>query len=160
MPFQCESRIVADQDPGIERHRLARLEIELRPGILLHIEQELDQLLALVIGAGDVVPAAEIEPFELAEIGLKMVEQHIPGALERFEILFAQAVKMDAVDQRHMLFGQLVDRKAQPRMRGAGIIARHLAFGMQRIDPQPDVEIFAAQPRRFKDRRTAFDLHR
>ena len=42
-----------------------------------------------------------------------------------------------------MLWLQLVDREAQPAVRRAGIIARDLALGMQRIDPQAHVEAAA-----------------
>ena len=87
------------------------------------------------------VAAAEVEPFELAEIGFEVIERDVPGALERLEILLAQGVHVQAVDQLDMLFGQLVDREAQPRMRRAGVIARHFAFGVERVEPQADIEV-------------------
>jgi hypothetical protein len=52
MPFQPDIEHGADQYPGIQRHRFARLEVNLGAGVLLQIEQELNQLIALVIGCG------------------------------------------------------------------------------------------------------------
>ena len=148
----------ADQNPGIERHGLAGLEINFSPGIFLEVEQELHQLVALVVGAGDVVAAAEIEPFELAEEGLEIVEGMVPGALQRREILFAQGVHVEAIDQRDMFFSQLVDGETEPRMRRARVIARHFAFGVERVDSQANVEALAARPRRLDDRAAPDDL--
>ena len=106
------------------------------------------------------VAAAEIDPPELVEIGLKAVKHRVPGAAQRREILLAQRVHVDAAHHGHVLFGQLVDGKAQPRMRRARIIARHLALGVQRIDPEAHVEMAAGGPRSIKDGRTAHDLLR
>ena len=39
-----------------------------------------------------------------------------------------------------MLGFQLINRKAKARMRGAWVIARHLPFGVLRIDAQADVK--------------------
>ena len=112
VPAQIEHG--ADQDPGIKRHCLAGFKIDFGLSIVPHINQKLHQLVALIIGAGNVVPAAQVNPFEQAEIGLKVVERFIPGALQRLEVLLAQRVHMQAIDQLHMLLRQLIDRKAQP----------------------------------------------
>jgi hypothetical protein len=56
-----------------------------------------------------------------------------------------------------VLGGQLVDREAQPRMRRAGIIARHFAFGMQGVDPQADVKC-SPRARAGNDGAAALDL--
>ena len=97
------------------------------------------RFLALIIGAGDVVAAAEIEPFELAEIGRDLGFQAIPCAFERLEILFAQGVEMQAGYAFQMLRVQLADRKTQSRVRRAGVIFGDLALGMFGIDAQADI---------------------
>ncbi len=79
---------------------------------------------------------------------------------ERREVLLAQGVHVHAVDQLDMLLGQLVDREAEPRMGGAGIVARHFTFGMQGIDPQANIETLPPRPRRLDDRAAAHDLLR
>ena len=110
VPMAIEDR--ADQDPGIERHRLARFEIQLAPGLDFNRLEEIDQLVALVIGAGDVVAAAEIEPLELGQPLGDLRFRRLPSALERGEILLAQGVEVEAVDAFHMLVGELIDREA------------------------------------------------
>src|SRR3546814_4486545 len=86
------------------------------------------------------VAAAEIDPFELVEEGTQHWLHRVPGALERREILFAQAVHMDAVDALHMLGEQLADRKAKAAAWGGGVVFGDLALAVHRIDAQPDVE--------------------
>ena len=86
----------ADQNPRIQRHGLTGFEIKLTPRLCLHVFQECHQLIALIIRAGDVVAATEIEPFQLAEIWGQLWFQAIPCAFQRLEILFAQAMKMQA----------------------------------------------------------------
>ena len=90
-----------DEDTRIQRHRLTRFEIDFRARILFRIAQEFDQLLALVIGAGDMVAPAHVDPLELAEPRFDRIEHLVPCGMERFEILFAQIVEMDTIDLRH-----------------------------------------------------------
>jgi hypothetical protein len=59
-----------------------------------------------------------------------------------------------------MLLLKLVDRKAKPRMGRTGIITRHLAFGMQRIDAQADIEIPPGRAGLFENQLRADDLGR
>ena len=146
------------ENPGIECDRFAGLKIKLRPGVFLHILEEFDQLLALVVGAGDVVPSAHVDPFELAEIGLDHVKHRIPGALERFEVLFAEIVEVDAVDSFQILFGQLVEREAEPRSGRGGIVFRHFAGRNLRIDAQAHVEILPRSARILEDQRGTLQL--
>ena len=69
-------------------------------------------------------------------------------------------MEMEAVEPLDMLLGQLVDGEAQPRMRGAGVIARHLTHGMERVDAQADVEGLAPVARGLDNIGKAFALHR
>ena len=107
----------AHKDTRVKRHRFARFEIDFRAGIVLGILEEFDQFLALVIGAGYVMPAAHIDPFEVPEPRLDRVEHLVPGGMQRFEILLAQIVEMDAVDLRHDFGRDLVDREAEAAAR-------------------------------------------
>src|SRR3546814_939864 len=94
---------LADQDAGIEGDRLAGFDHHVAVGRRAHLSQKGDQIVDLIIGARDMVAAAEIDPFELVEEGTQHWLHRVPGALERWEILYAQAVHMDAVDALHML---------------------------------------------------------
>ena len=53
---------LAHQDAGIERDGLAGLQIDLDPVAFVDLAQEGGQGLDVVIRAGDVVAAAEVEP--------------------------------------------------------------------------------------------------
>src|SRR3546814_20017749 len=97
------------------------------------------------------VAAAEIDPFELVEEGTQHWLHRVPGALERREILFAQAVHMDAVDALHMLGEQLADRKAKAAARVGGVVFCDLALALHRIDAQPDVELLAPRANPIED---------
>ena len=93
-----------------------------------------DQIVDLIIGAGHMMAAAEIDPFQRAEEGAQHRLHGFPCALERRKILFAQAVHMDAVDALHMLGEQLGDGEAEAAARRGRIVFRDLAFAVHRID--------------------------
>ena len=59
-----------------------------------------------------------------------MRPQRLPGAVQRLKVLLAQRVEMEAGDALKVGVSQLIDREAQPRMRGARVIARNLALGV------------------------------
>ena len=139
-PVPARIEYGADEDAGIERHRLARFKVYVaaRPGA--HLLQEIDQLIALVIGAGDMMPTAEVQPLQARQEPLDPGHERRPGAFERREILLAQRVKVQPRDAFEVRDFQLIDRKAQPRMRRARIVARHFALGVERIDAQTHIE--------------------
>ncbi len=132
------------KDAGVERDGFARFQVDFAARFGFDRFQEFHQIVALIIGAGNMVATAEIQPRQLREIRLQMRLDRRPGFAQRGEILFAQAVKVDAVHAFQMLGPQLVDRKAQARMRRTGVIPRHFAGGVQRIDAQADIEAVAA----------------
>src|SRR3546814_8672760 len=92
------------------------------------------------------------------EEGAQHWVNRVPGALERREVLFAQAVHMDAVDAFHMLGQQLADREAEAAARGGGIIFGDLALAVHRIDAQPDVERRALRAQFVEQRTETRDL--
>ena len=53
-----------------------------------------DQLIALVIGARNVMTAAKVDPLQLPKIRRDLWLKRLPCAFERCEILFAQGVEM------------------------------------------------------------------
>ena len=86
----------ADQYACVEGNCLAGFQIDVAAGFGTHRLDEFDQIVALVIGAGDMVATAEIEPFQLAEIGCNLGLQAFPCAFKRFEVLLAQCMEMQA----------------------------------------------------------------
>ncbi len=83
-----------------------------------------------------------------------------PCALERQEVLLAQAVEMQAGDAIEMLGRQLVDGKAQAAVRSAGVVFCDLSLRMQGVDAQADVEAVPGRAGGVEDRAEALMLHR
>src|SRR3546814_2253422 len=54
----------ADENAGVERDRFAGLDHHVAVGLGAHPFQEGDEVARLIIGAGDVVTAAEIDPLQ------------------------------------------------------------------------------------------------
>ena len=94
------------QRARIERHRLARLQVNREMWIAaLEIQKQLHQPVHVVVGARDVVPAAEVDPLHLrqqiAELRLEP-RQHLAQLLHP---LLAQAVEVKAVKKVKRLKG-------------------------------------------------------
>src|SRR3546814_16321677 len=70
---------LADQDAGIEGDRLAGFDHHVAVGRRAHLSQQGDQIVALIIGARDMVAAAEIDPFELVAEGTQRSEERRGG---------------------------------------------------------------------------------
>src|SRR3546814_12207539 len=111
---------LADQDAGIEGDRLAGFDHHVAVGRRAHLPQKGDKIVDLIIGARDMVAAAEIDPFELVEEGTQHWLHRVPGALERREILFATAVQMAAADSPPILGEPPADSRAQAATWGGG----------------------------------------
>ena len=82
--------------PGLVGDGFARLQIHL--DIVLGSER-LDtgnQVVHLVIGAGDVVAAAEVDPLHPVQQVAKFLLHDIQGAFKRREVLLTQGVEMNA----------------------------------------------------------------
>ena len=58
----------ADEDAGVQRHRFARLDIEFQPGFLPDGLKKGNEVVDLIIGAGDMMAAAEVQPFKARDV--------------------------------------------------------------------------------------------
>ena len=133
-----------DQYARIQRHCFARLKIYLTTSGIGDKIKELDQFLALVIGARDVMTTAKIKPFQIIDMMFDIRRDRFPCPVKRFKILLAKRMEMQTVYRTKMLFGQLVNRKPQPAMRLARVIFWYFALGMERIDAKADIKLLAA----------------
>ncbi len=70
----------ADQDASVERHRLARFDVEFKAGLNLDPLEEGDQIIDLIVGAGDMMAAAEVQPFKAADMRRDARFYRCPGA--------------------------------------------------------------------------------
>ena len=134
-----------DEIARVQRPRLARLQIDLYAVLLLHPGDAGFQRSKVIARAGDVVSAAEIEPFQprqqVAEFLFHSVQRH--G--QRVGVLLTEGVEVQAVQQggEARLFCQsrvpLGAGGAETAARGAGVIDG-MAFlrGTLRVDAQTD----------------------
>ena len=84
----------ANEDACVKRDGLAGFEIDFTASFGAHFLDEFDQLIALVIGARNVMTAAKVDPLQLPKIRRDLWLKRLPCAFERCEILFAQGVEM------------------------------------------------------------------
>src|SRR3546814_2853868 len=73
----------ADQYAGVQSHGFARFDIEFQARLRFDPLEEGDQQVGLVIGAGDMVAAAEVQPFETADMRHDAGFDGGPGAFQR-----------------------------------------------------------------------------
>jgi hypothetical protein len=83
----------AYKNASVKRDGFAGFEIDFKAGFGADRFDELDQVVALVIGASDVMSATEVQPLKLAEIGCDLWLERFPRAFEWLKILLAQRVK-------------------------------------------------------------------
>ena len=113
---------------------LARLEIDLNAVALAEIDQQADQPVDLVAGAGDVMPPAKIYPLHTWNEFAEALLEGLDGARQRRQILLAQGVKMQPAHTIEGHLPELCASDAQPGAGCAGIVERDRAFGMLRVD--------------------------
>ncbi len=94
------------------------------------------QRVDVVPGPRDVVAAAEIEPFERAEITAEIAFQHLEGFDQRVGVLLAERVHMEALHARRQRVGEVCARDAETRIGRAGVVNRAGLRGVLRIDAQ------------------------
>jgi hypothetical protein len=80
---------LGDQHPGVDRHRLARLEVDGQAVFFTKITHPGDQGIDLVIRSGDVVTATEVDPLQLPEQVAELSLDHRQRPVERGEVLLA-----------------------------------------------------------------------
>src|SRR3546814_769288 len=69
---------LADQDAGIEGDRLAGFDHHVAVGRCAHLSQKGDQIVELIIGAREMVAAAQIDPFDLVAEGTQHWPPRVP----------------------------------------------------------------------------------
>ena len=126
----------ADQVAGVQRDRLARLQVdgEVRmalPEVPDHPHQPLD----VVVVTGDMVPAAEVDPLQAGEVVAEALLEGRQGRLQVVAVLLAEGVEVQPLEPLHDLRGEVGRPCAEPGARRAGVIERHRTGGVLRIDP-------------------------
>jgi len=93
-----EVQYLGDQYAAADGDRFAGLEVYLHTILFAELANRRSQLVDLVAGPGDVVPAAEIHPLHRAKQVTEFLFDGLQGALEGWKVLFAQGVKMQPAD--------------------------------------------------------------
>lgn len=125
-----------DQHAGAERDRLAGLEVDLDVPLAAELVDQPDQAVAVVVGARDVVSAAEVDPVHLRDVLAELELERRERALERVAVDLAQGVEVQAVDAVEVLGREVLARRAQPRARPGGIVERDVDLLVLVVDPE------------------------
>ena len=111
------------QFAGLPAYGLSRFQDDLQVGVAAaEIFQNLHQLFPVVVLAGNVVAASEVHPFhlgqELSELRFKSLQHPFQGV----GVLFAQGVKMQALDTVQQFRLEFTLGNAQPGELSAGVV--------------------------------------
>src|SRR5262249_30175495 len=136
---------------GVERDRLAWLEINLHGVPHAELADQTYQTIHVVAVARDVVSAAKVDPLhagdELPEPALECVDR----AREWREVVFEQRVEMQTADALEFS-AKLRLRDAQARMGRAWVVERILSFGMLGIHAQAEAQLRPTRTRLSNER--------
>ncbi len=126
-----------DEVTGAEGDRFAGFEVDLGVRVAgLETGDEAAETFDVVIGTGDVVAAAEVDPFHLAEVGCEFFLHDGEDAFEGIGILLAEGVEMEAVDSVEGFVGELGGGNSEAGAGGAGVIDVGGDFGVFGVDAE------------------------
>ena len=124
------------QDIRRSRQRFAWFEINVDAVGVAQTTHGGDEGVDVVIGAGDVVAAAEVEPFHLVQEVAEVALDDSEGFDEGVDVLLAESVEMEAVDAGEICSMQRVSENAEAASFHAGIVDGVVLGRMHRIDAQ------------------------
>ena len=139
-----------DEYACVEGHGFTGFQIDLHVIGIPHMFDAAAQKLDVVIGAGDVVAAAEIDPFHAGKIRAEMFFHGFERAFQAVGILFAQGMEMQAAYAVQGVlvlfqFGMEGGRAyAEAGTGRTGIINGNGPFGVFRVEAEPAFYIHAA----------------
>ena len=127
-----------DQIARIQHNGLARLQINLHLVFFLQIINAVHQRFHIVIRTGDVVAAAEVDPFQAVHILTEILLKCSDSPHQIVRILLAERVEVEALNAVEQLRLEILYRNAEARIRTARVIHRVVARlrGALRIEPQ------------------------
>ena len=127
-----------DQIARIQHNGLARLQINLHLVFFLQIINAVHQRFHIIIRTGDVVAAAEVDPFQAVHILTEILLKCSDSPHQIVRILLAERVEVEAFNAVEQLRLEILYRNAETRIRTARVIHRVVARlrGALRIEPQ------------------------
>jgi hypothetical protein len=122
---------------GAERDRFAGLEVDLDLGMArTELAHDADESIDLVVGARDVMTAAEVDPLhaidEVAELGLERGDRTLEGVA----VVLTQRVKVQAIEAVEVARADVAARGAEPAAQPGGIVERDLGLLVLVVDAQ------------------------
>ena len=98
----------AGEDAGVEGDGFAGLEVNVELMFFAEVLDDADEAVDIVAGAGDVVAAAEVDPFQAGEKLGEFLLEGGDGVLKRVAVLFAEGVEVEAVEAVEISGGRCV----------------------------------------------------
>ena len=126
------------QITGVQRHRLAWFQIYLQVVFGGQPRQALFQRRQVVIRAGNVVAAAQVQPAHLRQILPEFLLQRRHGGDESVAVLLAERVHMQAVQQRQQARVEVAGAHAQTAAGSAGVVDSVGLGGKLRVHAEAD----------------------
>ena len=110
------------QIAGVQHDGLARLQINLHAVLIAQVRDAADERFHVVIGAGDVVTAAEVEPLHALHVAAEAHFERRDRAHEVVRVLFAEGVEVEAFDAVEHIRLEIRFGNAEARGRAARVI--------------------------------------
>ena len=89
--------------------------------------------------------AAEIDPLRVRDQESEFLLESLQRPFERIGVLFAEIVDMQTGDAFRTFSAEGRGLDPEPGFRGAGVVDRHRAFGMFRIAPDAETDVFCSR---------------
>ncbi len=128
---------------GLPAHGLARLEdylLQVRVAAA-EVLQQPDEVRDVVVGAGDVVPAAHVEPFTLLDEVGELFLRGLQTAFEGIAVVLAEHVEVQPLDAFGQRVGHVVAQDAESRARHGGVVEVGLDFRILGVDAQSEGDL-------------------
>lgn len=141
-----------DKVARIQGHGLTRFQVDLHAVTFLEFRDETAQQLHVVVGAGDVVSAAEIDVLHAPEELAKTLFRRRDGPLQAIRVLFAQVVPVQAGYAFEQVGTEVLAPDSKARSRRARIVDGHRPFGVLRVDAHAKLDLTSKAPRLLGDK--------
>ncbi|MNR20360.1 hypothetical protein D3C85_1371960 [compost metagenome] len=106
------------------------------------MENAFDQRIQVIIGTGNVMTAAEIEPFHAMQVLSELLFNHLECTLQRIRVLFAHRMEMQSVNAVQLFRPEIRQRDTHAGVVVTRIVQRHFDLGVLRIDADAAADRF------------------
>jgi hypothetical protein len=136
-----------DEQARVQRDRLARLQVHLKPYSSCIRRNAALEPVDVVAGAGDVVPAAEIDPLHLSKPRPELLLDGLQRRFQRVRVLLAQRVEVQPANALGKRRQFRLRADAQAGAGRAGVVEGVVLRRVLRVDPKAHLRARFARPR-------------